>query len=187
MAGKSTGDGGISSVVTDVLLPLLLTYEWVTVERLPVSVHEDRDNGLHGITSRDCGLLAGVDVILPLPEALSMVMAETKVSWLVSTVVAEAGQNITLSCGVTTSDGTVDELSNSEEDSGRRKCSLQQRMDSTMASEVETNVELGPGVSSDSAVDLENTVEESMVDSEHVVISEFDFEHASGVLLEINA
>jgi len=186
MVGKSTGDGGISSVVTDMLLLLLLTRVWVTVERLSVSVHEDRDNGLHGITSRDCGLLAGVDVILPLLEVQSMVLAETKVSWLVSTVVAEAGQN-TLSCGVMTTDGTVDELSNSEEDSRGRKCSLQQRMDSTMASEAETNAELGPGVSSDTAADLENTVEESTVDSEHVDISEFDFEHASGVLLEINA
>jgi len=185
MAGISTGDDGTSSVVTDALLPLLLTREWVTVERLPVSVHEDRDNGLHGITSRDCGLLAGVDVVLPLPEVLSM--AETKVSWLVSTVVAEAGENITLSCGVMTNGDTVDELSNSEEDSRGRKCPLQQWTDSMMASEVDKNVELGPGVSSDTVADLENIVEESTVDSKHADISEFDFEHASGVLLEITA
>ena len=124
------------------------------MDRLLVNVHEDRDNGLHGITSRDCGRLAGVDVFLPsmLGELADTVpMVETILSQkllTVSSAVAEAGENTELTSGITSTAGTVADLSNSVVDSVERKrpeqvsaVAVQQVF--TVAVQAETNTELG--------------------------------------------
>lgn len=151
----------------ELLLLLLLMCEWTTVVRLPVSVHADRDNGLHGITSRDRGLLAGVDVFLPsllreLAETMPMKFSQKPQS--VSTVVAEVGQTTDSTHGVTTTDGTVAELSNSDKGSVEttgRKCPEKPGLASAAAIEVRTNMDSESGVTStsDFAAGLDNSKE----------------------------
>ena len=159
------------------------------MERVPVTVHADRDSGLHGITSRDCGLLTGVDVLLPLVDATELTDAvstgEIKSSpkaRLVSTAAAE--EPVDSTCGATTTDGNVIDLSNSDEDSVEITWPEQTWPVSTSARDVDTNTESRSGVTpaSDTAATLDKLQEESTVVNEDADFSGFIFEYTAGVL-----
>jgi len=95
------------------------------VETLPVNLHADGDREPHGITSRDCGLLAGVDAFQTALHVLLGELAETMPKFktklsqldLVSSAGAEVATNTELASDVTTTDGIVGSLSNSQETS----------------------------------------------------------------------
>jgi len=158
-------------------------------------VHADGDSEPHGITSRDCGLLAGVDVFRSALHILCAELAETmpkfvtKFSSLVSSAGVEVATNTESTTGVATTDGIVGSLSNSEETSveiAERKCSEQQLLVSVMAAKFERNVETGSVIilANWTDADLSNSEAKATPDDEHN--SDFDFESVTEVLLVIS-
>lgn len=155
------------------------------MERLPVNVHAGRDNGLHGITSSDCGRLAGVDVFLPSPKTPPVgELAETKPTLettlsqkpkSVSPALAETGRNTDVTSGVMTNDGTAADLSNSGEDpieTAERKCP---ELVSVAATKVGTHSEMGSCTGPPNNTGVDKPGEELAVD---VKLEDFSSESA---------
>ena len=151
-------------------------------------MHGARDSGAHGITSRDCGLLAGVDVFLTSLQELAETMRkfETKFSQLVSSAVVEAATNTESTSGVTTTDGAVGSLSNSEDisvETAERKCPEQPRLVSVVDARVEKNIESGTAVTLANGMDdgLSNPEEKATADDEQPHTCEFTCDFATEV------
>jgi len=156
-------------------------------------VHGDKDSGAHGITSRDCGLLAGVDVFLTSLQLLLAELAETmpkfetKFSQLVSSAVVEVATNTESTSGVTTTDGAVGSLSNSEDisvETAERKFPEQPWLVSVVDARVERNTESGTAVILANGMDdgLSNPEEKATADDEHAHTCEFTCDFATEVL-----
>lgn len=147
-------------------------------------MHADRDRQPHGITSRDCGLLAAVDVCPTALHVLIGEVAETTCSQLVSNTAAEVLTTTELMSDTKTTDGLVENLSNSEGasvETAGRKCPEQLQLASVVAATVERNRESGSGVTLANGTEaaLSNEDEKTMAVDEQAHISDTSFESAT--------